>query len=235
MKRTVFSIAVLALTLGLVGCTSGDAEPEVMSTPEVVSTTEAASTPETSSTAEESQATDGTSLNLLSDAPTSSVDAPDPNELESLGLNDRGNLDVEEEAPAVFRDLDHGTEFAAFTANNVTANFECTADDAPQSINGQFVALDFDIEAYEELAKSGFPYFYLSVHEFRAWDAEGESVIDPVGNAEACITEDERVPSPIDPGEHQSGLVVLDMPEGAGSASFTLGGFQGSYGWEWSW
>ena len=60
-------------------------------------------------------------------------------------------------------------------------------------------------------------------------------IVDPVGNAEACIDAGDRVSTPLNPGENSRGLVILDVPEGPGSAAFVVGGFQGSYGWEWRW
>lgn len=221
VKKTAQFLAGLALVATLAGCTSSSSDPE--------SATDA----EQNQSAEE--ANRDSSIDPLA---TQSAQEPIPEDtefLKELGVNDRGNVVVEQEEPAVFKVPDSETKFAEFIAENVTTNFQCTAKDALEPINGQFVALDFQVNADEQLAESGFPYFYLSVHEFRAWDAEGERIPDPVGNAESCIGEDQRVPSPIDPGDSASGLVVLDVPEGSGNASFTMGGYQGSYGWEWSW
>ncbi|MGP9031757.1 hypothetical protein ACT17S_01615 [Glutamicibacter mysorens] len=155
--------------------------------------------------------------------------------LEELELNDHGNEKIDVGETAQFIDLVSGDEFAKLTATTVQANFECTVPDAPESINGQYVALSFDINALEKMNDSGFTELYFSVHDFRVWDSEGEKVIDPVGNAESCIEADERIQTPILPGDEANGLVVLDVPEGSGSASYTLGGFEGTYGWEWSW
>lgn len=160
---------------------------------------------------------------------------PQADPLEQLELNDHGNEQVDKGESAIFQDLSSDEEYAKLTATNVRTNFKCTADDAPESINGQYVALSFDVNAFDALNNSGFTELYFSVHDFRAWDGDGEKVIDVVGNAESCISEDERIQTPILPGNEASGLVVLDVPEGDGSASFTLGGFEGAYGWEWSW
>lgn len=216
MKKTVYALAALALAITASGCSSAADE-------------------EAAPSAAEATQNEGTSIDPLGGTPSAAPTEKDVDFLEDLGVNDRGNVTVEENEQAVFKDPKGDAEFAEFTATNVTTNFKCTAKDAQPSINGQYVALDFDVNANEDLAESGFPYFYLSVHEFRAWDAKGEPIPDPVGNAESCITDKERVPSPIDPGDSEKGLVVLDVPKGAGTASFTLGGFQGSYGWEWSW
>jgi hypothetical protein len=152
-----------------------------------------------------------------------------------LELNDHGNEKVEVGEVAQFVDLASDDEFATMTATNVQTNFECTASEAMKSINGQYVALSFDVDAREKMNDSGFTELYFSVHDFRAWDSDGENVIDAVGNAESCIAADERIQTPILPGDNAKGLVILDVPEGSGSASYTLGGFEGTYGWEWSW
>lgn len=175
---------------------------------------------------------EGTGAGDGGEAPTPE---PKTDPLEQLELNDHGNEPVDKGESAIFQDLTSDAEYAQLTATNVQTNFKCMADDASESINGQYVALSFDVNAFEALNDSGFTELYFSVHDFRAWDGDGEKVIDVVGNAESCISEDERIQTPILPGSEASGLVVLDVPEGHGSASFTLGGFEGAYGWEWSW
>lgn len=221
MNRTVHSLICVALAATLAGCTSTQGDPNAVVASEQGSTGE--------------ERNENTSIDPLGTAPTDPPAEEDVQFLEELGVNDHGNIPVNEEEQAVFKDPSSDTEFAEFTASDVTTDFHCTADEAQPPVNGQYVALKFDINASDDLPESGFPYFYLTVHEFRAWDAEGQTVVDPVGNAESCIAADERVPSPVDPGEEVSGLVVLDVPEGAGAASFTMGGYQGSYGWEWKW
>lgn len=224
VKKTVHLLAGLALVAVVAGCTSNSTDPD---------------TAGAESTQNEVQPNQDTSINpLATQAEQDPNQEPVPEDtafLEELGVNDRGNVEVATEEPAVFEVPDSDTVFAEFVAENVSTNFQCTAEGALDPVNGQFVALDFQITADENLPESGFPYFYLSVHEFRAWDAQGERITDPVGNAESCITAEERVPSPIEPGENVSGLIILDVPEGSGSASFSMGGFQGSYGWEWNW
>lgn len=158
-----------------------------------------------------------------------------PEDLDTLGLNDRGNIPVNPEATAEFKDPESGVVFAEISARTVQTDFTCTAPDALESINGQFVAITFDVDMADGFAESGFPTMEFSVHDFRAWDANGDSVLDPVGNAEACVSPQDRIASSLEPGGHERGLVVLDAPKGSGSASYLLGGFQGTYGWEWAW
>lgn len=224
MKKTVHLIIGLTLIATMSGCNSSPTEPVTHSTDQATVQSQKAE-----------DRNEGTSVDPLGNVPAETQTEDATEFLQKLGVNKRGNVAVKPKEQAVFKDIKDEKQFAELTANNVTTNFKCTAKGALPPINGQYVALEFDVNANKEFAESGFPYFYLSVHDFRAWDAEGKRISDPVGNAETCIGEDERVPSPIDPGDSESGLVVFDVPKGSGTASFTMGGFQGSYGWEWSW
>ncbi|NOJ62795.1 MULTISPECIES: hypothetical protein [unclassified Arthrobacter] len=150
------------------------------------------------------------------------------------GLNDRGNLEESVGEVSIFQ-AESGTEFAALEAEEIQTDFQCTGAAAQESVNGQFVAISFSVAAQPELAESGWPSLYISAREFRAWDADDEPVPDPVGSSAGCVEPDELLPSPVEPGEDLKGLIILDVPTGSGSAAFTVGGFEGSYGWEWEW
>lgn len=161
--------------------------------------------------------------------PTSQATA-DP--LESLTLNDRGNIPAVVGETSVFA-ADDGGEFAGFEAEQIQTAFEC---DVPRtSVNGQFVAIRFSVSATSELTESGQPYFAMTARDFKAWDSSGTPVEDPVGNSAGCVAATELLPSPIEPGDSVDGLVILDVPQGSGEASFAVGGAEGSYGWEWKW
>jgi hypothetical protein len=164
--------------------------------------------------------------------PTDSAASKGP--LAGLKLNQHGNLPAKIGEAGVLG-APTGDRFAEMEAREIQADFTCTADSAQPSINGQFVAIRFSVKAHSELPQSGWPYFDMSVHDFRAWDSEGEQVVDPVGNSAGCVDEAELLPTPVDPGGNASGLIILDVPEGDGSASFRMGGFEGAYGWEWAW
>ncbi|MGP4989635.1 hypothetical protein ACTXIX_03950 [Glutamicibacter ardleyensis] len=224
MKKALIVVSVFLATTALSGCsgTTNSSEPD-LNEPDVVA---------------QSPASDSSEKGSIDPLQTQSAPAPataDDEALKKLDLNERGNEPVSVGEPAVFEDLTNGAKFAEMTATNAQTDFKCTAKDAAKSVNGQFVALDLKVDADPNLAESGFPEMYISVHEFRAWDAEGKRIEDPVGNAEACISAEERIPTPVDPGETATGLIILDVPKGPGNASFSLGGYQGAYGWEWSW
>ncbi|HEY8293727.1 MAG TPA: hypothetical protein VIG41_00190 [Micrococcaceae bacterium] len=114
-------------------------------------------------------------------------------------------------------------------------DFKCTAGGAQPSINGQFIALTVTVAAHANFADSGWPTLEMSAHDFKAWDAGGTRVDGVVGNSSGCVQPSELLPSSIDPGTQETGLIILDVPKGSGSASFAIGGFEGSYGWEWKW
>lgn len=149
-------------------------------------------------------------------------------------LNDRGNLEENVGEESIFQG-DSGEDYAAMKAEEIQTDFQCTGSGAQKSINGQFVAISFSVVAQPELAASGWPALYMSAREFKAWDADGEAVSDPVGNSAGCVDDADLLPSPVEPGDDLNGLIILDVPEGGGSAAFTVGGFEGSYGWEWEW
>lgn len=231
MRRKLAALAlVVVVAVGAGGCTGsgpGVAEP---ATP-----AQTAEEAPTQSQAPSDDGVDGSTDPTVE--PTEPLVMPEDleEELAGLDLNDRGFVDVEAELPAEFEDIVTGTLYATITAKEIQTDFECTEPDAYEPINGQYVAIRYEVDLTRDFAASGFGDLLFSVHEFRAWDEEGEAIVDPVGNAESCIPASERVLTPLKPGEKESGLVVFDVPTGPGSASFVPGGYQGSFGWEWSW
>lgn len=227
MRRSISAaIVAVGLAVGVVACSPGveDRDPPSTTMPA-----------ETGSPGSQEGATGGSTDTVVpTDAPVVLPEDLDE-QFEELGLNERGNQPVAVEDPAEFMEIESGAVFATITATSIEPGFTCTAPGAYESINGQFVALTFDVDVADSFAQSGFPSLSFSVHEFHAWDADGARIVDPVGNAEACIDAGDRVSTPLNPGENSRGLVILDVPEGPGSAAFVVGGFQGSYGWEWRW
>lgn len=154
--------------------------------------------------------------------------------LADLGLNARGNLAQKVGETSVFGAAT-GQQFADLTADSIQTDFKCTGPDSQPSINGQFVAIKISVAAQANFADSGWPSLALSNMEFTAWNASGEQLVDAVGNSAGCVPAADLIESPVEPGTKADGLVILDVPKGAGSAAFVVGGFEGSYGWEWHW
>lgn len=157
-----------------------------------------------------------------------------PEPLQNLNLNSRGNVPQTVGQEATFGDAS-GEKFADLQAVRIKRNFTCTSDGALHSINGEFVALDITISVHSDFVDSGWPRLDISNTDFKAWDSNGNQVSDPVGNSATCVSADKLLPSIIEPGTSASGYIILDLPTNAESASFAIGGFEGSYGWEWSW
>ncbi|WP_269938247.1 hypothetical protein [Arthrobacter sp. HY1533] len=154
--------------------------------------------------------------------------------MSSIDLNSRGNEPQQVGQTSVFGAAT-GDKFATLTATKIQTNFKCTEPSAAPSVNGQFVALTINVTTGANFADSGWPNLALTNAEFRGWDASGKQLLDPVGNSMGCVKASDLLKSPIEPGNSESGLVILDVPAGAGSAAFVVGGFEGSYGWEWHW
>lgn len=255
MKK-LFSLAALATAALLLAACSGSPEAATQTAP--VSSTASASPQATAKPAVSAQpatAAPSTSAAPSSAAaptvvptvgPTAPVPAPSPAEqvspgpepaatpLADLGLNARGNVAQKVGETSVFGAAT-GQQFADLTADSIQADFKCTGPDAQPSINGQFVAITISVAAQDNFADSGWPSLALSNMEFTAWDAAGEQLVDPIGNSAGCVPAEDLIESPVEPGTKVDGLVILDVPKGAGSAAFVVGGFEGSYGWEWHW
>lgn len=217
-KPTSTAIALFAVMLTLAACTAeADEHPDNMGAPSNAAGRE---TVDTSSPPNA--------------APSSRPSATAPAPLASMDLNDHGNLSEKVGQPALFAGGEE-KEFAAMEVNEIHTDFQCTSASASPNINGQYVAISISVSTFAELSDSGWPYLAMSARDFTAWDADGERVPDPIGNSAGCVEQSALLPSPLQPGDGGEGLVLLDVPAGGGSAAFVIGGFEGSYGWEWAW
>ncbi|WP_155838630.1 hypothetical protein [Arthrobacter castelli] len=235
-SRFLTLIAIGSLAAGVSAC-SNDPEP----------VSEGSTSPDTSSTSGhsvQSRPTDQTKSEKALDGnaatPPPSADkrqqdsTKQQNPLAKLDLNKRGNIVEDVSEDSSFNSLD-GTEFVGFKAKDLITDFDCPAETARPSANGQYVAIHFSVDAHPELTESGWPNFTMSNRQFTVWGPDGKRVSDPVGNSAGCVPEEDLLPSPVAPGDNAEGLIILDVPEGSGAASFRMGGFEGSYGWEWRW
>lgn len=234
MKKLLGIMVASTVLVFAAGCTPNDgqgtaqnsAPPTSSSSPRASGTASpkpAATTPGPTAAATTAAPGDSTTPPGASDSPLSSID-----------LNSRGNEPQQVGQTGVFGAAT-GDKFATLTATKIQTNFKCTEPSAAPSVNGQFVALTIDVTAGTNFADSGWPNLSISNTEFRGWDASGKQLLDPIGNSAGCVKASDLLQSPVEPGKSQSGLVILDVPAGAGSAAFVVGGFEGSYGWEWHW
>lgn len=168
---------------------------------------------------------------------TSSTSAPSPvaDPLKELNLNSRGNVPVEVGKTGTFGETGGGQEFAKLTVVSIDTNFKCTAPGALPSLNGQYIRLNLSLSASSNFADSGWPSLAMSAPDFSVWDSSAVRLSDPIGNSGGCVDQSAMLPSPIEPGTTEKGAIILDVAAGSGSASYVIGGFEGSYGWEWAW
>lgn len=238
MKKILLVIGASTALILATGCTpsggQGSARP---ATPTASSTSPSATTPASPpATTATPNPSAGASASASAAAPGPSP-APAPSSgspLSSINLNSRGNESQQVGKAGIFGAAT-GEKYATLTATKIQTNFKCTEPSAYPSINGQFVALTIDVTTSANLAESGWPSLAITSNEFRGWDAAGKQLLDPIGNSTGCVKSSELLESPLDPDQSQSGMIILDVPAGAGSAAFVVGGFEGSYGWEWRW
>lgn len=237
--KNVFSIATLSIVVLALAACSGSPQTSDASTPPVTSSVKPSATTAPSVSPAAPASTAASPVGPSSPAPSSpaaanSTTEPSATPLVDLGLNERGNLTQKVGVTSVFG-APTGQQFADLTAEAIQTDFQCTVPDANASVNGQFVAIKISVAAKSNFEDSGWPSLTLSNLEFTAWDAAGVKLMDAVGNSAGCVPDAELIASPIEPGTNATGLVILDVPKGAGSAAFVVGGFEGSYGWEWHW
>lgn len=168
-----------------------------------------------------------------SSAPKAPMPVADP--LKKLDLNGRGNIAVEVGKPSTFSEIGGNQSFADLTVESIDTNFKCTDPGALPSINGQYVRLNLSLSVNSNFAESGWPSLAMSAPDFSVWDSSGSRLPDPIGNSNTCEDQKMALPSPVEPGTTEKGTIVLDVAAGSGSASYVIGGFEGSYGWEWAW
>ncbi|WP_133162862.1 hypothetical protein [Arthrobacter glacialis] len=234
MNKLLLVIGASTALILATGCTpnggQGSARPSTTgsSSTSPSATTPAAPPATTADPSPSASASAGTPDPAPAPAPTS--DSP----LSSIDLNTRGNESQQVGQAGIFGAAT-GEKYATLTATKIQTNFKCTEPSAFPSINGQFVALTIDVTTSSNFAESGWPSLAITSNEFRGWDSAGKKLLDPIGNSTGCVKSSELLESPIDPDKSQSGMIILDVPAGAGSAAFVVGGFEGSYGWEWHW
>lgn len=240
-SRFITLLTTGTLTVAMTGCSMGaEADNNQPTRESAVSSNDSQSsahpTPIPNATPKNQETEKSQSANPPAKAtgPVGSESEKRSNPLESLKLNKRGNIVEEVGEPSEFTSL-KGTKFVGFKAKELTTDFECPAEDAKPPLNGQYVAINFSVDTHRELRQSGWTTFTMSNREFTVWGPDGERISDPVGNSAGCVADAKLLPSPIAPGDDASGLIILDVPEGSGAASFRMGGFEGSYGWEWKW
>lgn len=134
--------------------------------------------------------------------------------------------------PAGVVSTDTGEVLMQWMVRAITVDAECTNPDAVEPMNGHFVRVDLQAQAYPELTAAYDQGGYapeLFLQSWQAADADGILVnTDPITSAGFdCLTEAEQVPSSVLPGQRAVGSIVLDVPMTQGTVSILANGTMG--------
>lgn len=151
--------------------------------------------------------------------------------------NDRGNLvkDIGQWAGIA---NEGGDITVAFRVTDIRTDYECEEPRADPSVNGQFVALDFEIQTQPALGLADDPYdssFFFNQASFIVFDEDNNRENDSMGSGYSCVPMDQSLSGAYGPNEKVSGLVVLDTAVRSGSIVLdgVDYGIDGGSGWAW--
>lgn len=161
------------------------------------------------------------------------VDAEEPETPPTPEPNERGNLVKQLGETGGLTDETTGEWTLDFKVTEIVPNFQCTFEGAEPPVNGQFVALRFEVNTTAKWDSALMGDFSMNPYDFQAFDANNMRVNDPVGNAYLCLNEGEQLPSTMGPAQSANGTIVLDVPAGAGVVAYRPIYVQGG-GWEWT-
>ena len=212
MKIRLLAPAVV-LTAALTASCSAQSPSEP---PEPAGTRTASEEPADEPTAEDAEPVE---------AEEASEASPEPNE--------RGNLVKQVGETAGLTDDVTGEWTLDFKVTAIIPGYECTSGFADPSVNGQFVALRFEVNTTAAWDSEMMGDFMMSAHDFQAFDASNMRVNDPVGAASMCPSDAEMLPQTMGPAQSANGTIVLDLPAGPGIVAYRPMYLQ-TGGWEWA-
>lgn len=117
-----------------------------------------------------------------------------------------------------------------FRVTAIQPNFQCTGPYAEPSINGNYIAVSFEIDTLPALATAPVPAFYLSEYDMAVISPNGVLENDSIGNGLWCLQDSEVLPWGIGPGQKAYGKIILDSAHTSGSLVISL---PGGASWEW--
>lgn len=127
---------------------------------------------------------------------------------------------------------DGKTRVASWTLTGIDVDVQCTAPYSEPPQNGHYVALNFDVETFEDLIDvHGYP-FSLSGNMWQYYLADGTlwNGMPTSGNTYSCLTDTETLPNQIGESTKASGRIVFDLPTTDGILAFSDDGWLN--GWE---
>lgn len=158
------------------------------------------------------------------------TEEPAPAEPET---NERGNIVKQIGEAGGLQDPATNEWTLDFKVTEIVPNFQCTSEYAEPPVNGQFVALRFEVNTTAAWDSSTMGDFMMTFHDFQAFDANNMRLNDPIGNAYMCLSDAEQLPQTMGPAQSANGTIVLDLPPGAGVVAYRPVYVQ-SGGWEWT-
>lgn len=145
--------------------------------------------------------------------------------------NGRGNVVKSIGQLAGYDQTASGNMTVEFRVTGIRPNFQCTSSYSGPSLNGNYIAVSFEVETLPSLAEAPVPAFHLSEYNMAILSPNGVLENDSVGNAPWCLQDSEELPWGIGPGQKAYGTIVLDSAHTSGSLLIAL---PGGARWEWT-
>lgn len=249
--RTRNLALVLAATLSVAAC-GGETDvdsPEVASpaaSSEETAEGDAAAEPEateeetaevttTEDAATEDAATEDAATEDTADEEESTPAGEDAEEQDTVDSekSDRGNI-VKQigEVAAVAPDGEAGEPLVEFVVTDIETDAECSSEYAQEPANGNYIVISMEVTTSPKLADEEFLTSWgISEHEFQVFGEDGKRENDSVGNAFMCLSDNERLPYDIGPGQTVEGKLALDSAHDTGVVAYVPALLQA--GWEW--
>lgn len=117
-----------------------------------------------------------------------------------------------------------------FRITEIERDFQCDAEFADASENGEFVRFEFEVVKHPALKEYG-QAFYIMLPDLMAYQADGSQVLDPQANAIYCLAGEDSMAIALHETENATGNLVLDLPKDA--TAVALDSLQTSAIWEW--
>lgn len=149
--------------------------------------------------------------------------------------DERGTLLKKVGQWAGLRDDEDNVTDAVFRVTKIETDLRCTGENAAESINGQFIGLEFEVETSPQLGETGSrATFNLHPEQFTAVLADGRIEGRLLGEGRTCLPREVYLPDAVTAGVSVTGMVVVDAPEETQSVVLQGLPFRSMRGWEWN-
>lgn len=148
--------------------------------------------------------------------------------------NARGNIPMAIGETAVITSTTTGETAVSIVVTGITPSFQCTNTSYPVDppVNGTYMAITLDVTTGTPAALQEVMYgsFGLDSYSFTVFNPEGTRENDSTGNAYQCLEDGQELPTSMGPGEHATGIVVLDTAHATGSIAYSPS-YDGGFEW----